>query len=89
VKPSRHLFQIVVKERNKFMEMLNTNGIYPGVHYRDNTNYKMYSDFYGKCANSLIYSDSLISLPLHMNLSNDDIYYVVEKIIEIDKKINL
>lgn len=79
---SRHLFQIVVEKRNQLMEFLNLNGVYPGVHYRDNTNYKMYQNFYGKCPYSHAISEKLISLPLHMNLSDEDVDYVIEKVIE-------
>jgi dTDP-4-amino-4,6-dideoxygalactose transaminase len=82
---SRHLFQIVVDKRNQFMEFLNVNGIYPGVHYRDNTHYKMYSEYMGKCPYSYTISEKLISLPLHMNLTDEDINYVIEKVIEGNK----
>jgi dTDP-4-amino-4,6-dideoxygalactose transaminase len=83
-KSSRHLFQIVVENRNKFMELLNSNGVYPGVHYRDNTNYKMYE--YGKngCPYSNDISEKLISLPLHMNLTDDDVDYVINQVIKIN-----
>ena len=40
---SRHLYQILVPNRDELILKLNENGIYPGVHYRDNTEYKMYS----------------------------------------------
>lgn len=86
--PSRHLFQIVVDNRNKFMEILNSHGIYPGVHYRDNSNYKMYKNSFGTTPNSLILSEKLISLPLHLNLTNDDVNYVIEKVINTNKLIN-
>jgi dTDP-4-amino-4,6-dideoxygalactose transaminase len=87
-KSSRHLFQIVVENRNKFMELLNLNGVYPGVHYRDNTNYKMYE--YGKnnCPFSNNISEKLISLPLHINLSDDDVNYVIEQVIKINNELN-
>lgn len=83
-KSSRHLFQIVVENRNKFMELLNSNGVYPGVHYRDNTNYRMYE--YGKnsCPYSNSISEKLISLPLHINLTDDDVDYVIEQVIKIN-----
>lgn len=79
---SRHLYQIVVPNRNKIMEYLNTQGVYPGVHYRDNTNYSMYNYAYGTCPNSYNLSESIISLPLHMKLTEEDIKYVTEKVIE-------
>ena len=80
--PSRHLYQIVVPERNKIMEYLNTQGVYPGVHYRDNTHYKMYNYGFGTCPKSHKVSEELISLPLHMRLTDEDVKYVAEKVIE-------
>jgi dTDP-4-amino-4,6-dideoxygalactose transaminase len=80
--PSRHLYQIVVSNRNKVMEYLNAQGVYPGVHYRDNTNYKMYGYAHGTCPYSHTISEQLISLPLHIRLSDDDVKYVIEKVIE-------
>jgi dTDP-4-amino-4,6-dideoxygalactose transaminase len=86
--PSRHLFQIVVENRNKFMELLNSVGIYPGVHYRDNTNYKIFNYGYGTCPNSLNLSEKIITLPLHTKLTEDDVDYVIKNVIEINKLIN-
>ena len=88
-KPSRHLFQIKINNRNKIMEYLNTQGIYPGVHYRDNTRYDMYSYGLGTCPYSLDVSEKLISLPLHLNLSDEDVQYVIEKVNEANKIYNL
>jgi dTDP-4-amino-4,6-dideoxygalactose transaminase len=82
--PSRHLFQIIVDERNKFMEQLNLNGIHPGVHYRDNTKYKMYNNSYSKSPNSHFISEKLISLPLHLFLSDEDINYIIDNVININ-----
>lgn len=86
--PSRHLFQIVVENRNKFMEFLNLEGIYPGVHYRDNTKYQMYQNYFGTCPFSHQISEKIISLPLHIKLSDKDVKYVIEKVISINKKLN-
>jgi len=88
VLPSRHLFQIVVDNRDKFMLKLNDAGIYPGVHYRDNTHYAMYKSSYGLCPNSLSLSNNLISLPLHLFLTDDDVNYVLEHMIKINKNLN-
>jgi dTDP-4-amino-4,6-dideoxygalactose transaminase len=57
------------------MELLNSIGIYPGVHHGDNTNYKMYNYRFGQCPNSHSIYEKLISLPLHMYLLDD---YVIE-----------
>jgi dTDP-4-amino-4,6-dideoxygalactose transaminase len=77
-KSSRHLYQIVVEDRNRIMDYLNSNGVFPGVHYRDNTNYKMYSDQLGNCPNAFSLSERVISLPLHLFLTDQDVKYVVE-----------
>lgn len=86
---SRHLYQIKVDNRNKIMEYLNSQGIYPGVHYRDNTNYSLYSDQKGNCPNSYKLSENVISLPLHIRLTEDDVQYVIEKVIEANKIYNV
>jgi len=79
---SRHIYQIRVANRDQVMEFLNANDIFPGVHYKDNTQYEMYSYGQGTCPNSAKLSEEVISLPLHMFLTNED----VQKIIEIVKK---
>jgi dTDP-4-amino-4,6-dideoxygalactose transaminase len=79
---SRHLYQVNVPNRNDIMSYLNTQEIYPGVHYRDNTKYSVYKEQYGNCPNSHILSEQVISLPLHMSLSDEDVQRVIDKVIE-------
>lgn len=85
---SRHLFQIRVKNRNQIMEYLNAQGIYPGVHYRDNTCYSLYSEQYGKCPYAHSVSEEIISLPLHIKLSTEEIDHVIEQTIKANAKYN-
>jgi dTDP-4-amino-4,6-dideoxygalactose transaminase len=87
-KSSRHLFQVRLQNRNRVMEHLNTHGIYPGVHYRDNTFYSMYSSYRGTCPAAHVLSEEVISLPLHLKLTNEDVDYVIEKVIEANFKYN-
>lgn len=75
---SRHLYQILVNNRDELLENLNDNGIYPGVHYRDNTQYKMYAYANGTCPNSSKISESILSLPIHMKLTKEDAVYISE-----------
>ncbi|MDQ6961077.1 MAG: DegT/DnrJ/EryC1/StrS family aminotransferase [Mariprofundaceae bacterium] len=70
---SNHLFQIRCQDRDALMTYLNNNDVFPGVHYRDNKLYKMYSSFKGDCPNSLKASSEIISLPVHQNLSLNDV----------------
>ncbi len=73
---SRHLYQIMVDRRDEVMLALNQAQIYPGVHYRDNTLYKMYSYAQGTCPRSHYASDHIISLPIHMRLQYEQVKHV-------------
>ncbi|MGA3282052.1 MAG: DegT/DnrJ/EryC1/StrS family aminotransferase [Smithella sp.] len=75
---SRHLFQIRVANRNELMLALHEHQIYPGVHYRDNTEYSMYAFAKGTCPYAHNASQEIISLPLHMGLTRDDVVQVCE-----------
>ncbi|MBI3798048.1 MAG: DegT/DnrJ/EryC1/StrS family aminotransferase [Deltaproteobacteria bacterium] len=70
---SRHLYQILVENRDQIMLALNEQQIYPGVHYCDNTLYQMYAYAKGTCPRALDASNRLISLPLHLRLSHADV----------------
>lgn len=70
---SRHLYQVLVEERDEVILGLNEAGIFPGVHYRDNTTYPMYASMRGTCPWAASASDRLISLPLHLRLSREDV----------------
>ena len=82
---SRHLYQVRVKHRNEILEFLNNHEIYPGVHYKDNTQYDVYSYGFGQCPTAHKASDELISLPLHLYLQDEEILFVGEKLKEAVK----
>lgn len=73
---SRHLFQVIVDDRDKLMIFLNENQIFPGVHYINNMEYKPYRSFKSSCPNTEYYSNRILSLPLHLNMSDDDVKIV-------------
>ncbi|MEY8481201.1 DegT/DnrJ/EryC1/StrS family aminotransferase [Lachnospiraceae bacterium 48-21] len=79
---SRHLFQILVKDRDGLMMYLNSNGIYPGVHYVANTDYRMYQYAKGTCPNADFVSSHVISLPMHMGVSFEDVRTVAGCVIK-------
>ncbi len=70
---ARHLFQICVKDRDAVMNALQQEGVYAGVHYRDNTEYAMYTRAAGTCPNAHNASQRIISLPMHMGVTQNDI----------------
>lgn len=75
---SCHIYEIEVDDRDGLMQALNDADIYPGVHYRDNTEYKMYSYDHGNCPNAHKMSERILTLPLHLQLSMDDIKYIAD-----------
>ena len=74
-KSSKHLFQIRVdkNKRDEIIESLYDKDIYPGVHYIDNTTYSMYNYAFGSCPNAHQYSNELITLPIHLDITLEDI----------------
>lgn len=77
---SRHLFQIIVNNRDELMEYLNKKQIYPGVHYINNMEYSPYLLFKKETPNTEYYSNKLLSLPLHLNMTNDDARFVAHHV---------
>ena len=73
---SRHLYQIRVLRRDEVLLAMNNAQIYPGVHYRDNTEFTMYAGAEQQCPNARKFSDSVISLPLHLRLTYEDVEYI-------------
>jgi len=70
---AQHLFQIRVPDRDRLLDYLHQNDIYPGVHYCDNTEYSMYRYALDTCPNAKKIAQEIISLPLHLHLTNHDI----------------
>jgi len=85
--PSRHLFQVLVDNRDELILALNEHGIYPGVHYRDNTEYIMYQYAHGTCPHAHEVSNKILSLPLHLRLSKKDVDAVSETLIKCSRKL--
>ena len=77
-----HLFQIRVHNRDELMARLNEADIFPGVHYRDNTLYRMFAYADGTCPAARLASDEIISLPLHLRLADADVDRVIEAVVK-------
>jgi dTDP-4-amino-4,6-dideoxygalactose transaminase len=75
---ARHLYQVMVDQRDQVMLALNDSKIYPGVHYRDNTTYRMYAYARGTCPCSHRASERLVSLPLHLRLTYQDVQRIAQ-----------
>ena len=64
------------------MMALNEAEIYPGVHYANNINYRMYEYAAGTCPYADYVSEHTISLPMHLYLSYDDVQKICDEVIK-------
>ena len=62
------------------MNKLSADGINCGVHYRDNTEYSVYAYAHGTCPYAHEISQHLITMPLHLWLTDDDVKRIIEKV---------
>lgn len=83
---SFHLFQILVDKRDELMMALNAAEIYPGVHYASNINYSMYSYAKGTCPYSDYVSEHIITLPMNLYLTYEDVQRICDEVIKFVTK---
>ncbi|OIQ90353.1 UDP-4-amino-4-deoxy-L-arabinose--oxoglutarate aminotransferase [mine drainage metagenome] len=79
---SRHLYPILVDNRDALILALNGADIYPGVHYRDNSHYPMYRRLDGTCPSARVKSERILSLPMHLRMSRGEATRIAERVIE-------
>ena len=72
----------VIEERDALLAWMNKNDVYPGVHYVDNTQYRIYAYAAGTCPHAARAGDRLLSLPMHLRLTPEDTDTVVRVIRE-------
>ncbi|MBO4284025.1 MAG: DegT/DnrJ/EryC1/StrS family aminotransferase [Clostridia bacterium] len=82
---SYHLYELVVPDREALLDFLSKNDINCGVHYRDNTEYSVFAYGNGTCPTAHAISQHLISMPLHMWLTDEDVQKIIEKVNEFVK----
>lgn len=77
---SYHIYELAVPDREALLQYLSSRGINCGVHYRDNTEYSMYKYAQGTCPKAHEISQHLITMPLHMWLSDDDVNFIINEV---------
>jgi dTDP-4-amino-4,6-dideoxygalactose transaminase len=85
IESATHLFQVRVANRDELMLALNESEVYPGVHYRDNTEYTMYNYAQGTCPTSAKASSEILSLPMHMGVTHADVEKIAGLILKYAK----
>lgn len=74
---SYHIYELIVPDREALLGELAKHDIYGGVHYRDNIEYSMYTYAKGTCPKAHEISEHIITLPLHMWLTNEDVSDII------------
>ena len=80
---ARHLFQVAVNSREQVLAGLRDHGIHAGVHYRVNSDYLPYRDVRGECPVARSAASRLLSLPLHLHLTDEECDYVVSTLLSV------
>lgn len=78
-------FPIFFEEREKIYNHLVEKDIYPSMHFRSNLRYPMFSAAaqMAGCKNSKWYEENVLSLPIHLYLTNDDLKKIVDSVMEV------
>lgn len=82
---SYHIYEIAIDDREGLLAELASRDIYGGVHYRDNTEYGLYSYAHGTCPRAHEISQKIITLPLHMWLTEEDVRMIAKIVIDFVK----
>ena len=72
-------------DREYLLNKLADKGINCGVHYRDNTEYSVFAYGDGQAPKAREISQHLITMPLHMWLTDDDVKFIIDSVNEIVK----
>lgn len=80
-----HLYELAVPDREGLLDYLSQKGINCGVHYRDNTEYSMYLYGNGTCPYAHKISQHLITMPLHMWLTDEEVQSIIDGVNEFVK----
>ncbi|MCV0366647.1 MAG: DegT/DnrJ/EryC1/StrS family aminotransferase [Nitrosopumilus sp.] len=78
---SYHLYWIRVKNRNQFRKKMNQIGIETGIHYRPVHTFSMYKTNSHLPVTEKV-GNEIVSIPIHPNLSNDQIYKIIDVVNE-------
>ena len=73
-----HIYEIVVPDREALLGELAKHDIYGGVHYRDNTEFSMYTYAQGTCPVAHEVTQHIITMPLHMYLTDEDVQKIAD-----------
>ena len=76
-----HFYWILVKNRKKFRKIMDENGIETGIHYKPINEFSMYNSRI-KLPNTKNIGKSIVTIPTHPKLTNNDIDKIINLINE-------
>jgi perosamine synthetase len=74
------MFGIRAEARDNLMIYLKSKGIATGCHYTPMTKQPLFKEYEGHCPVAEEESDKFITLPLHADLTNEEVDYIIEHI---------
>jgi perosamine synthetase len=77
---SYHLYWISVNNRTTFMNKMKESGIETGIHYRPVHQMTMYKKFKSILPVTEKFSKTIVSLPIHPNLTNKQINFIIHAV---------
>lgn len=77
---SNHLFCVLAEGRDALAKKLQSAGVHVGVHYRRNDQYRMFEE--QELPNTEYFWRRVLSLPMHLALSDEQVDYVADVIVE-------
>ena len=78
------LFGLKTKLRDKYIDTLKKNGVSTGVHHIPLTKFKVFNKYINRQKNSLKIYNEILTLPLHTDLTKNDVKYICKIINKID-----
>jgi len=81
-----HLFGVRSSEREKLILHLKSKGIATGVHYIPLVEFPYFKQYNNGCEISKRIWKTFITLPLHADLTDDEVDYVIEALVEWNRK---
>ena len=89
-KPEDYVYQmfgIRAEKRDELIIFLKSKGIATGCHYTPLTKQPLFSPYASECPIAEKLSESFITLPLHADLENKEVHYIIEHLHKFEQDI--
>lgn len=77
---SNYFFTIEHKKRDELAKYLKSNGIYTSLRYQPLHQINIFKKYSKNCRNAEKFFEKSLNIPIHQNLTNDEVDYIIDKI---------